>query len=127
MNGANLFSSTIDNFVTIPVSKVLKTTHESIKHASEMKDDANNVKNDLNNILKLCSEFHKETNKINSKVKNGHSADSLLVQQPTPQAPAVHSGGAKNHSHRHRHAIHNSTRRIKKWVKRFSNTRKNHL
>jgi methyl-accepting chemotaxis protein len=122
-NGANVMSSTVDNFVTIPLKKVFKTTHEAINNANEMKDDANEVQKDLNNILKLCREFHKESQKVQKMVDNGTSLDTMLEQPRdiprdipaiTDETKKVKGGG--------QHIVKSTTRRINKWVKRFNNT-----
>jgi hypothetical protein len=118
LKGANLISSTVDNFVTIPMSKVLKTTHQALRNASDAKDDANAVNKDIENILKMCNQYHKEMDKIKNAMDRGSSPESLM-KKPDIEPEKKMNGGKQ------RVMLHNSTRRMKRWVKRFSNINSN--
>lgn len=128
LNGANVASSFVDNLVVVPVSNVLKPTQESIKHAYELGNDLNNLNGDLKNMMELFNQVNCETEKLQKMSEKGSSVDSLL-NVPDDNAPinnepinnAKKVGGRLRHS---RHIIKKITRRIKKWVRRFKNTRK---
>ena len=117
LNGANLASSVVDNFAIYPAMKILKETGETMKHVSELKDEADSVKKDFNNILQLFDKIDKETSKIEKMANNGSSLETLLNKQPASVPPQI-KGGMR----RRQDIIRNSTKRIKKWVERFTNT-----
>lgn len=122
LKGANLISSTLDNFVTIPMSKVLKTSHQAFQNASNLKGDANELKNDLDNILKFCNQYHKETNKIKEAMDRGSSPEALLKKPDTKQ---LQNDGDKKMNGGKQLVLHNSTRRMKRYVKMFANVNAN--
>ena len=117
LNGANLASTVVDNFAISPAMKILKETGETMKHVSELKDEADSVKKDFNNILQLFDKIDKETSKIEKMANNGSSLETLLNKQPASVPPQI-KGGMR----RRQDIIRNSTKRIKKWVERFTNT-----
>jgi hypothetical protein len=116
LNGANLASSVVDNFIINPASKVLGETGKVLKNVSNLKNQADSVKKDFNNILQLFDKIDKETSKIEKMANNGSSLETLLNKQPE-NVPQKIKGGM-----RREHIIRNSTKRIKKWVGRFFNT-----
>jgi hypothetical protein len=140
LNGANLVSTVVDNFIINPAMKILKETDKTMKHISELKDEADSVKKDFNNILQLFDKIDKETSKIEKMVNNGSSLETLLntrpitttTTAPTTTAPAPAPAPApataapttapttKGGMRRRQNIIRNSTKRIKKWVKRFT-------
>jgi len=128
LNGANVAASFVDNLVVVPVSNVLKPTQESIKHAYELGNDLNNLNGDLKNMMELFNEVNCEAEKLQKMSEKGSSIDSLL-NVPDNNTHINNNvkkiGGEKEKRHR-RHIINKSTRRIKKWVSRFKNTRKYH-
>jgi len=122
LNGANLVSTVVDNFIINPAMKILKETDKTMKHISELKDEADSVKKDFNNILQLFDKIDKETSKIEKMVNNGSSLETLLNTRPitTAQALAPAPTPTKGGMRRRQNIIRNSTKRIKKWVKRFT-------
>jgi hypothetical protein len=115
LNGANLASTVVDNFAISPAMKILKETGQTMKHISELKDEADSVKKDFNNILQLFDKIDKETSKIEKMANNGSSLETLLNKQPE-NVPQKIKGGMR----RRQDIIRNSTKRIKKWVGRFT-------
>jgi hypothetical protein len=153
LNGANLVSTVVDNFIINPAMKILKETDKTMKHISELKHEADSVKKDFNNILQLFDKIDKETSKIEKMANNGSSLETLLITHPktttaptttaAPTAPAptaaptttttpttpttpttttttTTTAPTKGGMRRRQNIIRNSTKRIKKWVKRFT-------
>jgi len=136
LNGANLASTVVDNFAISPTMKILKETDKTMKHISELKDEADSVKKDFNNILQLFDKIDKETSKIEKMANNGSSLETLLITHPktttAPKTTAAPTAAApktttttaapptKGGMRRRQNIIRNSTKRIKKWVKRFT-------
>lgn len=142
LNGANLVSTVVDNFIINPAMKILKETDKTMKHISELKDEADSVKKDFNNILQLFDKIDKETSKIKKMANNGSSLETLLNTRPITTAPtapdpatapaqalapapaapepAPEPATTKGGMRRRKNIIRNSTKRIKKWVKRFT-------
>lgn len=136
LNGVNLVSTVVDNFIINPAMKILKETDKTMKHISELKDEADSVKKDFNNILQLFDKIDKETSKIVKMANNGSSLETLLITHPktttAPKTTAAPTAAApktttttaapptKGGMRRRQNIIRNSTKRIKKWVKRFT-------
>ncbi len=137
LNGANLVSTVVDNFIINPAMKILKETDKTMKHISELKDEADRVKKEFNDILQLFDKIDKETSKIEKMANNGSSLETLLITHPktttAPKTTAAPTAAApkttttttaapptKGGMRRRQNIIRNSTKRIKKWVKRFT-------
>ena len=137
LNGVNLVSTVVDNFIINPAMKILKETDKTMKHISELKDEADRVKKEFNDILQLFDKIDKETSKIEKMANNGSSLETLLITHPktttAPKTTAAPTAAApkttttttaapptKGGMRRRQNIIRNSTKRIKKWVKRFT-------
>ena len=89
VNGANLFSSTVDIAFTIPLKQIFEEVHKSLKNASELKNDINLVNDDLKNILTLFNKINDETQKIQTMVETGTDMNSLLTNKVNAAANAA--------------------------------------
>jgi len=89
VNGANLFSSTVDIAFTIPLKQIFEEVHKSLKNASELKNDINLVNDDLKNILTLFNKINEETQKIQTMVETGTDMNSLLTNKVNAAANAA--------------------------------------
>ena len=78
-SGANMFSSIVDSFLTVPLTKVFKQSLESLENAKKLKKGIDGMSDELKSSLKLINEFEKETTKISAMVNSGVNVNSLMA------------------------------------------------
>jgi hypothetical protein len=83
-SGANMFSSIVDSFLTVPLTKVFKQSLESLENAKKLKKGIDGMSDELKSSLKLINEFEKETTKISSMVNSGVNVNSLMGSNTLP-------------------------------------------
>ncbi len=96
-SGANMFSSIVDSFLTVPLTKVFKQSLESLENAKKLKKGIDGMSDELKSSLKLINEFEKETTKISAMVNSGVNVNSLMavpqqvnMAQPLALAKPIH-------------------------------------
>jgi hypothetical protein len=87
-SGANMFSSIVDSFLTVPLTKVFKQSLESIENVKKLKKGIDGMSDELKSSLKLINEFEKETTKISAMVNSGVNVKSLMGSNISPIALA---------------------------------------
>lgn len=83
-SGANMFSSIVDSFLTVPLTKVFKRSLESLENAKKLKKGIDGMSDELKSSLKLINEFDKETTKISAMVNSGVNVNSLMGSNISP-------------------------------------------
>lgn len=138
LNGSNLISTIIETIAINPLSNSIKKLRETIKKLYLLKDESNFLNNEFNNVLKLVCLINNESKKIEQLINKGDNPINLIqnnnnilnnnilnnnniINNNTQNGGNKYFFNIKNKKYIKN--IKNTTRRIKKSIINFFNTK----
>lgn len=135
LNGSNLISTIIETIAINPLSNSIKKLRETIKKLYLLKDESNILNNEFNNVLKLVCLINNESKKIEQLINKGDNPINLIQNNNILNNNNIINNNTQNGGNKRNKSffniknkkyiknIKNTTRRIKKSIINFFNTK----